>query len=112
MPENLLDASATAVLGFISVALVLGVLALLKRKNGNGKHETDEVRDRVVKSIAYIEEHPTIEMPANWRRFVDERIEHKRRSERMLVGVLAHLSRRGEHAEIAELLEKLERMEP
>lgn len=119
MPENILDASATAVLGFIAVALVFGVLALLRRKNGNGNAPTEEQRERVMLGLAYIAEHD-VAMPENWRRMIeerpfslsqqhliDERILHKNRSEKMLIGVALHLLKQGHTPELQALLESL-----
>lgn len=110
-------ASPLAVLGYVVVALVGLVVFLGKRKNGNGNGHTEEpIRDRVVKSVAYIEEHG-VPMPDNWRDLpftvkqieaIDKRIAHKRRSDAMQFGILATLLERGLIKEAATILRQLE----
>lgn len=102
--------SPVAVLGAIALAAVAALIWLLKKRNGNGNGhaEKDKTRDQLLQILAYIEEHRT-DMPVNWREFVDQRIEHKRRSDAMQFGILAQLLRRGHVDEAAGLLEMLER---
>ncbi len=102
--SGLVEATPVAVLGTIAVTAVSALVWIIKRKNESG----DSDRDRIVKSVAYIEEHK-IEMPANWREYVEQRILHKRRGDAMQFGILATLLRRGHVNEAAELLEMLER---
>jgi hypothetical protein len=115
--EQVLSSPSGAVLGLIAVLLTVALIATLKalvvqRKNGNGngngegKHES--VEDRVTRNMAYIAREQ-VEMPANWRRWVDERIDHKLSAERLRYGVIENLVRSGEYAAAAALVEKLDR---
>jgi hypothetical protein len=77
-----LSSPAGAVLGLIAVVSV-GALALAlktvlapKKSNGNGKESVEEIRLRVLKGLALIDRED-VDMPGNWRDYVDKRIEHK-----------------------------------
>jgi hypothetical protein len=119
--EQVLTSPSGAVLGLIAVLLTVALAATLKalvnqrksgngngngHSNGNGKHET--VEDRVTRNMAYIAREQ-VEMPGNWRRWVDERIDHKLSAERLRYGVIENLVRSGEYAAAAALVEKLDR---
>lgn len=111
MPANILDAGATAVLGFVAVALVLGVLALLKRKNGNGNGHTNglprNVAEQVLSGISHVEQFG-IEMPEPWRKWVRVEIMHVLSGQRLRSGVLEMLIRDGKYDEAASLVKALD----
>jgi hypothetical protein len=115
--EQVLSSPSGAVLGLIAVLLTVALIATLKalvvqRKNGNGngngEGKQESVEDRVTRNMAYIAREQ-VEMPANWRRWVDERIDHKLSAERLRYGVIENLVRSGEYAAAAALVEKLDR---
>lgn len=103
MPPWLAGKGSDVVLAFIAVTLVVGLLKLLERRSTR-----EDPEQRVTNSLAYIEREG-IEMPVNWRAYIEERIKHGRRSERMLIGVVRQLLKDGHHVELAALLEHLER---
>jgi hypothetical protein len=104
--DSVLAAPATAVLGLIAVLLVVALVATLRalivaRRNGNGHEETPA--EAIAKSIAVIEREG-IDLPRNWRDFVDARIRHHDRNRRAVVLAYVHLLERGQNEQVIRLL--------
>jgi hypothetical protein len=104
--EAVLNAPAVAVLSLIALVLV-GLLGwVLRALVSARKPEGDEaLSDRVVKAIALIE-HEQIDLPKNWREFVDGRIEHKRANRRASLIAYVHLLERGQQATVIRMLKE------
>lgn len=103
--ESVLAAPATAVLGLVTVLLVIALAAtlralILKKRNG---HEKPDPADEIAKNIALIERQG-IDLPRNWRDWVDLRIQHKQRNKRANLLAYAHLIEHGKGERVAELL--------
>ncbi len=99
--SEVLDARATAVLALIAVLLV-GLLGAVVVRGFRKPSETD-LSDRVVRAIALIE-HEGLDLPKNWRDFVDARIQHKNANYRATLSAYAHLLERGQWAKVAKML--------
>jgi hypothetical protein len=102
--EPILSAGATAVLGLVTVLLVLAVVwalrVLITRRNGNG-HES--AADEIAKNIAVIEREG-IDMPRPWREFIEARIRHHDRNRRAVILAYVHLLERGHNEQVIRLL--------
>jgi hypothetical protein len=103
--ESVLAAPATAVLGLIALLLVVALVATLRalivaRRNGNGHTEAS---DEIAKNIALIEKEG-IDLPKNWREYVDARIKHHDRNRRAVVMAYVHLLERGHNEQVIRLL--------
>lgn len=95
--------SDTQVLGGLVTALtaLVAVLGyLLKRKGTNG-HASAE--DQIASNIALIERED-IDLPKNWRQFVDERIQHYDRNRRAKAAAYATLLERGQTEKVIAML--------
>jgi hypothetical protein len=101
--EPILSAGATAVLGLVTVLLVVALAATLRalivaRRNGNM-----EAADEIAKNIALIEREG-IDLPRNWRDWVDARIQHKQKNNRANQLSYAYLIEHGKGDVVAKLL--------
>ncbi len=100
--SEVLDARSTAVLGLIAVLLV-GFLGWLVARSLTKKPDDETLSDRVVRAIALIE-HEGIDLPKNWRDFVDARIKHHDKNHRAKLASYAYLLDRGQSATVVKLL--------
>lgn len=101
--ESVLAAPATAVLGLVTVLLVIALAATLRalivaRRGGN-----ESAADEIAKSIAVIERE-SIDLPRPWRDYVDARIKHHDRNRRAVVMAYVHLLERGHSEQVIRLL--------
>lgn len=101
--ESVLAAPATAVLGLVTVLLVIALAATLRalivaRRGGN-----ESAADEIAKNIALIEKEG-IDLPRNWRSYIDARIDHKHKNNRANLLAYAHLIEHGKGDRVAELL--------
>ena len=106
MSENTVTASIAGALAAIVAAFVW----LVKRpKNGNGESK-ESPADAIARNIALIERE-NIDLPANWRRFTDDRIEHKIGNFAHLLYLWVRMLDRGLAAEVKlQILEEAERL--
>ncbi len=100
---EILDARASQVLGLIAVLLVIGLVAFVTKSFVGKKPDDESLSDRVVRAIALIE-HEGIDLPKNWREYVDARIQHKNANFRANLLAYAHLLERGQWAKVAKML--------
>ncbi len=100
---EILDARASQVLGLIAVLLVIGLVAFVTKSLLARKSDESDLSDRVVRAIALIE-HEGLDLPKNWRDFVDARIQHKNANFRATLSAYAHLLERGQWAKVAKML--------
>jgi hypothetical protein len=101
--ESVLAAPATAVLGLIALLLVVALIATLRalivaRRGGN-----ESAADEIAKNIALIEREG-IDLPRNWRDWVDARIQHKQKNNRANLMSYAYLIEHGKGDVVAKLL--------
>lgn len=96
--------SDTAILGSIAAALTAVVSLLVyvtKRKPTSGPRLS--VEEEIARNIALIERED-IDLPRNWRSYVDQRIVHKTRNLAMFYQSIAGLIERGHGDRAAALL--------
>ncbi len=96
--------SDTAILGSIAAALTAVVSLLVyvtKRKPSNGHRLS--VEEEIARNIALIERED-IDLPRNWREWMDARIEHKLRNLRAQSSAYAHLLERGQVERVIAML--------
>lgn len=94
-------------------AIVAAFVWLVKRgKNGHDKPAEEPLPDRIAKAIACIE-HEGIDLPRNWRIYMDDRIDHKLNNRRaVLYAVMALLERGHTDRAMARLREEAEDLKP
>ncbi len=102
--ESVLAAPATAVLGLVTVLLVIALAATLRAlivAKRSGSEETPA--EAIAKSIAVIEREG-IDLPRPWRDYVDARIRHHDRNRRAVVLAYVYLLERGHSEQVIGLL--------
>ena len=93
------DTSATTGIAAALAAIVAAFVWLVKRRPTN----EESASDKIVTDIARIErEH--IDLPENWRIWVDHRIEHKLNNRRAVLYAVIGLLERGQHDRALTLL--------
>jgi hypothetical protein len=112
--SNMTEAAPLAVLGSIAASAVGALIWVIKRgKNGNGngnghRESAEELLDRVNRLLAVVERH-NVEMPKNWREYVEWHWHHRMSAERLRHGVVERLIRAGEYSAAAALIEKVDK---
>ncbi len=102
--ESVLAAPATAVLGLVTVLLVIALAATLRAlivAKRSGSEETPA--EAIAKAIAVIEREG-VDMPKPWRELIDARIKHHDRNRRAVVMAYVHLLERGHSEQVIRLL--------
>ncbi len=100
---EILDARASQVLGLIAVLLVIGLVAFVTKSLLAKKPDESDLLDRVVRAIALIERED-IDLPKQWRSYIDLRIEHKHRNSRANLLSYAYLIEHGKGDQVVKLL--------
>ena len=93
------DTPTTTGIAAALAAIVAAFVWLVKRK---GKDE-ESPSDAIARNIALIE-HEEIDLPRNWRDFVDRRIAHQLNNRRAVLFAIVGLLERGQHDRALTLL--------
>jgi hypothetical protein len=94
------DTPTTTGIAAALAAIVAAFVWLVKRgKSG----EKDTPADAIAKNIALIE-HEAIDLPRNWREWVDDRIRHQLNNRRAVLFAIVGLLERGHHDRALTLL--------
>ena len=77
-----------------ALAAIVALFVWLVKRGKGGKSEEEPLTDRIAKAVACIE-HEEIDLPENWRRFVDGRIAHQLNNRRAVLFAVIGLLERG-----------------
>jgi uncharacterized protein (TIGR03382 family) len=102
------DTSETTTGIAAALAAIVAAFVWLVRRGKNGDAHPpgpveEPLSDRISRAVALIE-HEDIDLPKNWREFIDRRIEHKLNNRRAVLFAIVGLLERGQHERALTLL--------